>query len=137
MGIFDLFGKKNVSEDLSKKTPFILTTEFVPYHIKSKEKNSCAVNIKIKNTTPEPVLSSIIIELPKQLSFDAMGISKQKELRIGNIGPNEEKFSSIDVYGGLATDKGNYTITFTAFIHYRDYAHVINEMRKRSILEAI
>ena len=137
MGLFDLFGKKDVSEDISKKLPFILVTEFVPYRLKSKEKNNCTLNVRIKNLTKEPVLSSIVIEVTKQLSFDAMGISKQKEVKIGNLAPNEEKFSSIDIHGGVGTDKGSYTITMTAFVHYRDYAHVINEMRKRAVLEVI
>ncbi|MEM0200976.1 MAG: hypothetical protein QXD23_01060 [Candidatus Micrarchaeaceae archaeon] len=137
MGLFDLFGKKDVSQDVTKTLPFMLVTEFVPYKIKSREKNNCSLNIKIKNLTKEPVLSSIVIEVPKQLSFDAMGISKQKEVKIGNLGPNEEKISSIDIHGGVGTDKGSYTITITAFVHYRDYAHVINEMRKRTILEVI
>ncbi len=137
MGFFDLFGKKNVSEDISKKVPFSLNTEFVPYRLKSKEKNSCSMYIKLKNLTSEPVLGSIVVELPKQLSFDAMGLSREKELRIGNIAANEQKNQGIEIYGGLATDKGSYTLTITAFVHYRDYAHVINEMRKRAILEVI
>lgn len=137
MGLFDLFGKKDVSEDITKKLPFILVTEFVPYRLKSKEKNNCSLNVRIKNLTKEPVLSSVVVEVPKQLSFDTMGISKQKEIKIGNLAPNEERIASIDVHAGVGTDKGSYTITLTAFVHYRDYAHVINEMRKRAILEVI
>ncbi|MGC8479412.1 MAG: hypothetical protein ACP5M9_01960 [Candidatus Micrarchaeia archaeon] len=137
MSLFDLFGKKDVSSDISKKLPFMLTTEFVPYRLKSREKNNCTLNIKVKNLMNEAVLSSVVIELPKQLSFDSMGMSKQKEIKIGNMAPNEEKYNYVEIYGGVGTDKGSYTITLTAFVHYRDYAHIINEMRKRVILEVL
>ena len=137
MSLLDLFGKKDVSSDISKRLPFMLTTEFVPYRLKSREKNNCTLNIKVKNLMNEAVLSSVVIELPKQLSFDSMGMSQQKEVKIGNMAPNEEKYNSIEIHGGVGTDKGSYTITLTAFVHYRDYAHIINEMRKRVILEVL
>jgi len=137
MGLLDLFGKRNVSEELGKKMPFTIKAEFTPYHLKSKESSMTSLAISLTNITSEPVMGSVVIELPKQLSFDAIGVSKQKEVRLGTIAPNEEKNSFIDIHGGIGTDKGTYTITLTAFIHYRDYVHVLNEMRKRLVLEAV
>ncbi len=137
MGLLDIFGKKEVSGELGVKIPFIIRTEFTPYKLKSQVRSSVALNIGLKNITGEPVLVSVVVELPKQLSFDSVGASKQKEVRLGNLANNEEKVASIDVFSGTGTDKGTYTITITAFIHYRDYAHILNEMRKRTVVEAI
>ena len=137
MGLFDLFGKKDVNAGLSKQVPYMLKTEFVPYRLKSKERSSSVLSIGLKNMTGEPVMGSVVVEVPKQLSFDSMGTSKQREVKFGTIGKDEERATSIEIYGGVGTDKGTYTVTITAFVHYRDYGHVLNEMRKRTVLEAV
>lgn len=137
MGLLDLFGKRNVSDELSKRMPYTIKTEFVPYKLKSQERSFSTLNINLKNITTEPVLGSVVIEVPQQLSFDLMGMAKQKEVRLGTIAPQEEKRAAVDVYGGVGTEKGTYTVTVTAFIHYRDYVHVLNEMRKRTVIEAV
>ncbi len=137
MGILDIFGKKDVAADLGKKVPFMIKTEFTPYRLKSKVSSTVTMNLGVRNITGEPVLGSVVVELPRQLSFDSIGASKQKEVRLGTIASNEEKTASIDVFGGTGTDRGTYTLTLTAFIHYRDYGHVINEVRKRTSLEVI
>jgi hypothetical protein len=137
MGILDIFGKKEVADELSGKVPFMIRTEFTPYRLKSKERSTVSFNINLKNLTGEPVMSSVVVELPRQLSFDSIGASKQKEVRLGTMAKDEEKSTSIDIFSGTGTDSGTYTITLTAFIHYRDYAHVINEVRKRVVLEVV
>ncbi|MCL5428124.1 MAG: hypothetical protein M1321_03000 [Candidatus Marsarchaeota archaeon] len=137
MGILDIFGKKDVSNELGKKVPFMIRTEFTPYHLKSRERSTVTLNLGVKNITGEPVLSSAVVELPRQLSFDSIGVSKQKEVRLGTMAKDEEKTASVDIFGGTGTDKGTYTLTITAFIHYRDYGHIINEVRKRVAVEAV
>jgi len=137
MGILDIFGKKDVSNELGKRVPFMIKAEFTPYHLKSRERSVVSLNLGLKNITGEPVLGSMVVELPKQLSFDSIGASKQKEVRLGTMANNEEKMAGIDIYGGTGTDKGSYTITITAFVHYRDYGHVINEVRKRTVVEVV
>lgn len=137
MGIFDLFGKRDVSGSLGKKMPYAIRTEFVPYKLKAKERSSSSFVVTIKNLTGEPVVSSLVIDVPKQLSLDSTGISKQKELRLGTLSPDESKETKTEVFGDVGTDSGEYTITLTAFIHYRDYAHVLNAMKKRVVIEAV
>jgi len=137
MGIFDLFGKKDVATDLGKQLPFNINTEFVPYKLKANMRGSSTLIINLKNMTQEPVMSSVVVEVPDRVSLDTTGIAKQKEVRIGTLAPNENKEAKIEVYGGAGTDKGEYTITITAFIHYRDYAHVLNAMKKRTLIEAV
>ncbi|MGC8710063.1 MAG: hypothetical protein ACP5RF_00395 [Candidatus Micrarchaeia archaeon] len=137
MKILNLFGKKDVSEEISKQAPYRLITELIPYKLYANRKSSVMLMVKLKNMTSEPLMSSIVVELPKGLSFDEMGLTLQKEIRIGEIASQEEKESRIDIYGGPGTDKGDYTVTLTAFAHYRDYGHVLNAMRKRATIEVV
>lgn len=137
MGLLDLFGKKDVSANLSARFPYSMKTEFVPYRLRSRERSSSTLIVSLRNITGEPVMGSIVVSVPKQLSVDSTGLSKEKEVKIGMIAPNEEKESKIEVYGDVGTEKGEYTITVTSFVHYRDYAHILNSMRKRTVLEAV
>ncbi|MEM3827509.1 MAG: hypothetical protein QXR58_02830, partial [Candidatus Micrarchaeaceae archaeon] len=66
-----------------------------------------------------------------------MGLSKQKEIRVGNMEPGEEKELKVELFGGLNTDKGNYTLSLTAIMHYRDYGHVINAVKKHMMINAV
>ncbi len=136
MGL-NLFGKKNVSDTVTKAAPYSISTEFFPYRIYANKRGNARLRVKIKNITNEPVLSSVVVELPKQLSFDSTGIEKSKELRVGNIAPNEEKEVYFDINSDTSTDKGEYTVMLTAFVHYRDYGHVLNAERKSISLEAV
>ncbi|MGC8629231.1 MAG: hypothetical protein ACP5T4_03420 [Candidatus Micrarchaeia archaeon] len=135
--LFGLFGKKNAAEDLNKEVPYRLSVEFVPYRLYANQKNSARMFVKIKNLTGEPTLSSIVVQVPKGLSLDETGISKEKEVKLGVLAPDEEKQVSVDVYGDAGTDKGEYTLSLTAFIHYRDYGHVLNAVRKKALLEVL
>ncbi len=137
MGLFDLFGKKDVSADLSARFPYAMKTEFVPYRLRSRERSSSMLVVNLRNLTKEPVMGSIVVSVPKQLSIDPTGISKEKEVKLGTLGPEEEKESRIEIFGDVGTESGEYTITITSFVHYRDYAHVLNSMRKRTILEVV
>ncbi len=135
--MFNLFGKKDVSDELSKQAPYRIITELVPYKLYANRKSSVMMLVKVKNMTSEPLLSSIVIELPKGISFDEIGLATSKEVRIGEIAPNEEKEVRVDVYSNSGTEKGEYTVVLTAFAHYRDYGHVLNAMKKRSAIEVV
>ena len=137
MGIFDLFGKKDVATDLRKQMPYNITTEFVPYKLKANSRGSATLIVNLKNMTQEPVTSSVVVEVPDRVSLDTTGIAREKEVRLGILAPNESKEAKVEIFSGAGTDKGEYTITITAFIHYRDYAHVLNAMKKRTVVEAV
>lgn len=137
MGIFDLFGKKDVGTDLRKQLPYNITTEFVPYKLKANTRGSTTLVVNLKNMTESPVTSSVVVEVPERISLDSTGMSKEKEVRLGTLAPNESKDAKVEIFSSAGTDKGEYTLTITAFIHYRDYAHVLNAMKKRTILEAV
>lgn len=137
MGFFGMFGKKEVATELEREMPYSIRTEFVPYKIKSHERSNSSLVVNLKNLTGEPVMSSIVIDVPKQLSLDNIGLLKQKEVRLGTLGAKAEKESRIDIYSSVGTDKGDYTVTVTAFVHYRDYAHILNYIKKRTIIQAL
>lgn len=137
MKLSDLFGKKNVAQELGKVSPFQILTEFVPYKLYSDRKSSVTLSVKLKNLTTEPLMTSVVVKLPKQISFDQMGLNHEKEVRLGDLAANDEKESRIEVYGGPSVEKGEYTMNITAFAHYRDYAHVINAVSKRTSIEVV
>ncbi|MGC8680052.1 MAG: hypothetical protein ACP5T6_01995 [Candidatus Micrarchaeia archaeon] len=137
MGIFNLFGKKDVSEDLTKGMPFKIATEWIPYRLYANKKSTATLVIKIKNMTKEVLLTSVVIELPKQLAFDNISIEKEKELRLGEISPEEEREIHTEVMTTLNSDPGEYTLSLTAIAHYRDYGHVINEVKRRVAVEVV
>lgn len=136
MGLFNLFGKKDVSE-LTTNSPFKLATVWVPYTLYANRNSSCTLSVKIKNITGEPLLTSIVVELPPSLAFDKMGTSRQREVRVGEMSPDEDKEVGVEVFGGLKSEIGEYTVSVTAIAHYRDYGHVINAVKKRTTLKVV
>jgi uncharacterized membrane protein len=134
MGLFNIFGKKDVSEDLSKKYPFKISVNFVPYKLNANSKSSVQAQIKVKNLLSEPALTSVVVEVPKQLGLEETCLLKEKEIRIGVIAPNEEKEVSCEIWSSNITEKGEYTITISAFAHYLNYAYVITGVKKRALL---
>ena len=137
MGIFDLFGKKDVGTDLRKQLPYNINTQFVPYKLKANSRGSTTLVVNLKNMTESPVTSSVVVEVPERISLDSTGMSKEKEVRLGTLGPNESKEAKVEIFSSAGTDKGEYTLAITAFLHYLDYAHVLNAMKKRTILETV
>ncbi len=137
MGLFSIFGKKDVSDAITKAMPFRLYSEMVPYKLYSKKSSSASLMVRVKNMTNEVLLTSIVAEVPGNISFDEMGLSKQREIRVGELGPQEERQVRFDIYSGLKSDKGEYTLMLTAIAHYRDYGHVLNAMKKKAVLEVV
>ena len=131
MGLFNIFGKSDVSGDLTKASPFKLATEWVPYRLYASKKSSSTLVVRVKNATREPLLTSVVVELPKQLAFEAINVSKEREMRLGDLAPNEEKEARFEVFSGSQADTGEYTCNLTAIAHYRDYGHVLNAVKKR------
>ncbi len=131
MKLGDLFGKKDVSTILQKSVPYKMTTSCFPYKLYANRKGSTMLTVSIENLTSEPLMSSIVIKLPSKLSFDQTGLSREKEIRLGDLKPREGKDARIDIFSDVGTERGDYTIDLMAIAHYRDYGHVINAIRKR------
>ncbi|MGC8495914.1 MAG: hypothetical protein ACP5RM_01980 [Candidatus Micrarchaeia archaeon] len=137
MKIFNIFGKKDAASDLISQPPFRLSTELVPYRLYANRNSSATMVIKVFNNTKEVLLTSVVAELPSQLGFDEVGVSKQKEVRIGEIAPGEEKEVRVEIFSSLNSDPGEYTVALTAIAHYRDYGHVLNAVKKRTTVNVV
>ncbi len=126
-----------MSSELTKSSPYRLATEWVPYRIYANRKSSSTLVVRIKNVTEEPLMTSVVVELPKQLGFESIGMTKEREIRFGDIAPGEEKEARFEVFSGPQSDAGDYTLGLTAIAHYRDYGHVINAVKKKVIANVV
>lgn len=131
MGIFNIFGKQDVAGELTKSPPYRLATEWIPYKLYVGKKNSSVLVIRLKNMTKEPLLTSVVAQLPKQLGFDTLHLSSEQERRLGDMTPGEEREIKFEVFPTGSADAGEYTVNLTAIAHYRDYGKVLNAVRKR------
>lgn len=137
MALFDIFGKKDVSKDLTKRLPFVVATEFLPYKLYAGKKSATTLFVRLRNATNEVVLTSLVVELPNKISFDDVMIAREREMRLGAIAPSEEKEVRLNLHNSLDADKGEYTIILSAIAHYRDYGHVMNAVKKRIPLQVV
>jgi hypothetical protein len=131
MGILDIFGKRDAAKEITKGPPFSLATELTPYKLYAKKSSSAVLAVRIKNVTKDILLTSVVAEAPNKLGFDEMVVSKQRELRVGEMQPGEEKELKFNLYSSVGSDAGEYTLNLTAIAHYRDYAHVLNAMKRK------
>ena len=136
MGILSIFGKKE-SVQKDGKSPFVIGTEFSPYKLYANKRSAASLFIRLKNAKNEPVMASVHVSLPKNISFSEMGLSKEKDIKLGTVNANEEKEVRSEILGDIGTDVGTYTVTVTAYEHYRDYDHVLNSVSKRITLEVV
>jgi uncharacterized membrane protein len=136
MDLLSIFRKKESAQN-DGKLPFMIGTEFSPYKLYANKRSAASLSIRLKNLKSEPVMASVHIGLPKNISFSEMGLSKEKEIKLGTMNANEEKEVRSEVLGDIGTDTGTYTITVTAYEHYRDYDHVLNSVSKRITLEVV
>lgn len=131
MGIFDIFGKKDAAADITKGSPFLISTELVPYRLYSRRNSSATLLVRVRNVTKDILLTSVVAELPNRLGFDEMVLSRQREQRVGEMQPNDEKEIKFNIYGGVGSEPGEYTLRLTTIAHYRDYSHVLNAVKKQ------
>ena len=137
MGLMNLFGRKGAPSETVRVMPYMIKTQFVPYKLKARQRSSSTLMINLKNLSKTPVMGSVSVQLPKQLGFDNVGMSKVKDVKLGEIAANEEKEAKIEIFSDVGTDAGEYTINLTAYVHYRDYELVENSMTKRAVIEVV
>lgn len=137
MGIFDIFGKKDAVSDITKGSPYLVSTELVPYRLYGRKNSSSTLIVRVRNVTKDILLTSVVGELPAKLGFDEMALARQRELRIGELQPNEQKEVKLNLYGNVGTDPGEYTLRLTTIAHYRDYSHVLNAVKKNVSISVV
>lgn len=137
MGIFDIFGKREVGNELATKAPFVLSTSLHPYRLPAHKNESVELSINLQNIRDEALLTSVVIELAQGLGFDQSGLSTTREIRLGYVNPKETKEVRAEVWGNQRTDEGGYNITVSAICHYRNYAYLLNSVKKRVALRVV
>jgi len=136
MGLFDIFGKRDVGK-ITKGVPFSIKTSFIPVRLASYKVDRTDLVIKLKNNGDENVLASVVVEVPKALGVDQSSLQKVKEVRIGYLGKRESQDIVVPIWSNVATKSGDYSVTVTAFVHYRTYAYVLNSVKKNAEIRVV
>lgn len=137
MGLFDMFGKKDVSAELTKKVPYALKLSFHPFRLSANRSDSATMKIELKNLSKEPLLTAVVVRIPKKLGLDQTCLSQAREIRLGELAQGDEKAINVEIYGSTKTDPGEYPVEVTAISHYRNYAYVLNSEKKRATLRVV
>ncbi len=137
MGLLDLFGKHDVGEQLVAGLPFVMKMEFSPLRIAAGRPDRTDLRLYLRNPGEVPLLTSVVVQLPKALGFDQTGLQTTRELRLGLLEPRKEREVAVTIFSNQRTQPGEYPVAVTAFSHYRDYAHILNSVKKQTVLRAI
>ncbi len=136
MGLLDIFGKKDVGK-ITKGVPFSIKTSFIPVRLASYKGDRTDLVIKLKNNEDENVLVSLVVEVPKALGVDQSCLQKAKEIRIGYLSKQGSQDITVPLWSNVTTKPGDYSITITAFVHYRTYAYVLNSVKKTAEIRVV
>ena len=136
MGFLDnLMGKKE--EPSRAGLAFNVSTALRPVRLNARKENCLELLVTIKNASDEPIMTSASVEIPKSLGFENLGITKIKEIRMGDIAPQKEKTVSFTLCASSQTAPGTYSVLLTVNHHYKDYQHVQNYARKTVEVRAV
>ena len=126
MAFLDLFGKKQV---VASKGDYEVNFELHPFRLVAGKNNSVDLKIQLTNTSGRKVLTAVVLKTQKTLGFDQSTISQEREIRLGELLPEEVKNLTIPVYATQRTGKGEYRVLIYVISHYRSYSYVLNEIR--------
>ena len=129
MGILDgLMGKKE--EPSRVGLPFNVSTSLRPVRLNARKENCLELLVAVANASDAPLMMSVSIEVPKSLGFENLGITRIKEIRIGELPAQKEKTVGFSICANSQTPSGTYSALLTVSQHYRDYSHVLNYAKK-------
>ena len=129
MGILDgLIRKKE--EPAREGLPFNVSTSLRPVRLNARKENCLELLVTVANASDAPLMMSVNIEVPKSLGFENLGITKIKEIRVGELAAQKEKTVSFSICANSQTPPGTYSALLTVSQHYRDYSHVLNYAKK-------
>lgn len=136
MGFLDnILGKKE--EPARQGLPFNVTTNLRPVRLSARKESSLELIVEVKNVTESPIMASVTVEVPKALGFENVGMTKIKEIRMGQIEPQKGKAASVSICSNSLTPAGTYAVLVTVSHHYRDYSHVLNYAKKTVEVRAV
>lgn len=126
MGFFDLFGKKPVTGPYL----FDLNVSIHPLRLPAHHAGVAELTVRVRNNSDQELLTSVVAVLPRVLGFERIGLRQEHEQRLGPLKPGEERIVKIEVWSNQKTPPGAYVCKVFAISHYRDYAHILNEVRR-------
>ncbi|MEM0475270.1 MAG: hypothetical protein QW343_00535 [Candidatus Norongarragalinales archaeon] len=132
MGLFELFGKK----PLVGSSVYALSCALHPFRLGAHKNDAVDLEVDLQNTSDKELLTSVVVEVQKPVSLDSTGLTNQREIRLGLLSPGERKQLKIAIYSNARVQPGTYDVRVFAVEHYRDYGHVINEVKKTLTLRA-
>ena len=132
MGLFDLFEKKPPAEP----NVYSLECGLHPFRLSAHKNDAVDLEIDLQNTADKELLTSVVVEVKKPVALDQTGLSNTREIRLGPLQPGERKKLKVAVYSNPRVAPGSYDVKVFAIEHYRDYGHVINEVKKTMSLRA-
>lgn len=137
MGILDsiMGGGRTVGRVV--KGVYSLDYNFHPFRMNANKNESIRLNMKIKNESQKELLTSVIVRLPEGLGFDNSGISKAKELRMGELEPGEIRDVKVDIFGNYRTSPGNYNLILECVSNYRTYGYEMEKIKKNVLLRVV
>ena len=127
VGFLDnLFGKKEVI------SPYIYTLEcsLHPFRLPAYRNDAVDLEVSVRNNSDQPLLTSIVTVCSQAVGFDNLGLQQQHESRLGELKPGETRFLKIAVHSTPKSAPGTYKLNVFAISHYRDYAHILNEVKR-------
>lgn len=134
MNIFDLFGKKEAP--ITGKLYGVRLT-IHPMRLTAYKSSVATLTVDLSNNFTSNQLTSVILILPKSLGIDQSALSSTREVRLGELAPGEVKNLKIDVWSTQRTKPGDYKLEVYVISHYRNYAYVLNEIKKEFRLRVV
>jgi len=126
MGILEsLFGKKETITG-----PFKVKTTFHPYRLKSKTNDNIDMHLELTNNDEHKNKVSLKINVDRGIGIDSTMIKKTIVKKLGEMKPNEKKEIIIKIHSSSSTKAGEHKIGIVVYSHFRDYAHILNAMKK-------
>ena len=137
MGFIDDMLGKPLDEPGKAGLPFNISTSLRPVRLNARKESALELLVSVKNVTDSPVMTSVSAEVPKSLGFENLGITKIKEIRIGELMAHKEKTVSFSLCSTSQTLPGTYSVLLSVNHHYRDYSHVQNYAKKQVEIRAV
>ncbi|VVC01103.1 Uncharacterised protein [uncultured archaeon] len=137
MGILDDIMGKGEEGPAVAGLPFNISTALRPVRLNARKESSLELLVTVKNVTDSPVMTSVSAEVPSSLGFENLGITKIKEIRIGELPAKKEKTVSFSISSSSQTAPGVYSVLLAVNHHYRDYSHVQNYAKKTVEIRAV
>ena len=131
----DLMGKK--AEPAKPGLPFNFSTALRPVRLSARKENCLELLVTITNASDKPFMASASAEVPRALGFENVGMTKIKEIRMGELAVQKEKTISFSICANSQTAPGTYSVLLTVSQHYRDYSHVENYAKKTVEVRAV